>query len=96
MSEFEEEIEKLSISEQIALLTEHVDKKFEAIMVIGELYYRLKIAAEQQLLNEAEQESLYNALVSDVNGNDWSFLIGRDDYRDAIFTALPDLAARCR
>jgi len=91
-NEFELELDGLSIAEQIDLLQEHVNKKFEAIATIGDLYHRLKIAAEQQLLTASEQEGLYKALVSDVAGEDWAWLICKDENRDAIFDSLPDLS----
>lgn len=92
MSNFDEALDDLSIAEQIELLEKQVNKKFEAIAIIGDLYNRLRIAAEQQLLTDSEQESLYKALVGDVNGEDWSWLIFKKENRDAIFDCLPDLS----
>lgn len=88
----DELIDELSIAEQIELLEENVNKKFETIAIIGDLYHRLKIAAEQQLLTPSEQEGLYKALVSDVAGEDWAWLICKVENRDVIFNCLPDLS----
>lgn len=85
-------LDKLTIAEQIERLDDEVEALSVPLMTISELLSRLKVAAEQGLLSEQEQESLFMALVRDVINDDLAWLGLREENRDAIFDLLPDLA----
>ena len=85
------ELDSLSIKEQIERLQTEIDKMAEPLLITSDLLERLRVAAEQGLLNVGEKEQLYKALVDYVSTDDSAWLGFNDENRTAIFNCLGDL-----